>query len=460
MPRCCGARRPLRNADRRGRLAPSSSRSKSPRTLTRAPRLATAAYEKYESLRLLKGPIQGVYLTIFLAVTLLILISATWLGLYLAKRITRPVQRLAEGARAIGAGQFDVRLEAETRRRAGLARRGIQHDGGRAAHQPREARAVAAAIWSRRTSRSKARRRYIETILERVATGVISLDDAGRISTVNGAAERLLGLGSTAVGHAGARGASRGRTSSRCCRSSTPSHGVSRGASSRRSRSRATTAKCIWRPRPRRSRAGPASPRARCSSSTTSRRSFGRSGSRPGATWRDGSRTRSRTRSRRSSSSAERLRRHFSAAPAPTAATRQRVHRRDHRRGRGAEGAGRRVRAVRAPARPAPGADRPQSADRRHAAALRRRAAAGPRAGRPAVRASGLPPVQLDAEQIRQVIINLVDNAIEALGGPNAAIRPVGPAADDYDHDHPRRAQRRRPARRDRQRAGRAAGRP
>ena len=47
-------------------------------------------------------------------VTLLILVSATWFGLYLAKRITRPVQMLAEGAKAIGAGQLDLRLEAET----------------------------------------------------------------------------------------------------------------------------------------------------------------------------------------------------------------------------------------------------------------------------------------------------------------------------------------------------------
>jgi PAS domain S-box-containing protein len=45
-----------------------------------------------------------------------------------------------------------------------------------------------------------ARRRYIETILERVATGVISLDEEGRISTVNGAADRLLGLDASAVG--------------------------------------------------------------------------------------------------------------------------------------------------------------------------------------------------------------------------------------------------------------------
>ncbi len=53
-----------------------------------------------------------------------------------------------------------------------------------------------------RTSHERldARRRYIETILERVATGVISLSADGKVSTVNGAAERLLGLGPHAIG--------------------------------------------------------------------------------------------------------------------------------------------------------------------------------------------------------------------------------------------------------------------
>jgi two-component system, NtrC family, nitrogen regulation sensor histidine kinase NtrY len=40
--------------------------------------------------------------------------------------------------------------------------------------------------------------------------------------------------------------------------------------------------------------------------------------------------------------------------------------------------------------------------------------------------ASGLPAVRLDVEQIRRVVINLVDNAIEALGGANAGARPNG----------------------------------
>jgi two-component system nitrogen regulation sensor histidine kinase NtrY len=44
------------------------------------------------------------------------------------------------------------------------------------------------------------RRRYIETVLERVATGVISLDAQGRISTMNGAAMRLLGANGSNLG--------------------------------------------------------------------------------------------------------------------------------------------------------------------------------------------------------------------------------------------------------------------
>ena len=45
--------------------------------------------------------------------TLMILVAATWLGLYLAKRITRPVQMLAAAADEIGAGHLDHRVEAQ-----------------------------------------------------------------------------------------------------------------------------------------------------------------------------------------------------------------------------------------------------------------------------------------------------------------------------------------------------------
>ncbi len=154
---------------------------------------ATAAYESYQGLRALKEPIQGIYQSIFLAVTLLILISATWLGLYLAKRISRPVQMLAEGAAAIGAGQLDLRLEADAGDELGAL---VESFNMMAAElqTSRERLEQSRRDLQRKNLEVDSRRRYIETILERVVTGVISLDDAGRISTANGAALRLLGI--------------------------------------------------------------------------------------------------------------------------------------------------------------------------------------------------------------------------------------------------------------------------
>ena len=143
------------------------------------------AFSQYQQTKVLRGPLQGFYLAVFLAVTLLILISATWFGLFVAKRITRPVQMLAEGARALGAGQLDLRIEPDSSDELGSLVESFN--------------TMAAEL---RTSHERldARRRYIETILERVATGVISLGADGSVSTVNGAAQRLLGLDATAIG--------------------------------------------------------------------------------------------------------------------------------------------------------------------------------------------------------------------------------------------------------------------
>jgi len=160
---------------------------------------AAREFEAYQTLEVLQGPIRLFYDSIFLAVTLLILISATWLGLYLAKRITRPVQMLAEGARAIGAGQFDVRLEPETSDELGSL---VESFNMMAAElsTSREKLDQSRRDLERTHREVDARRRYIETILERVATGVISIDADGRISTINGAAARLLHLDASAIG--------------------------------------------------------------------------------------------------------------------------------------------------------------------------------------------------------------------------------------------------------------------
>ncbi len=165
---------------------------------TRARRM-TRAYEDYTQLRVLKRPLAGVYLSFFLMVTLLILVGATWMGLYLAKRITKPVQLLAAAAREIGAGHLDHRVEPETVDEFGSLVEAFNSMASELASSRRRLERSTITL-ERKHVEVENRRRYMETILERIVTGVVSVDGAGRISTLNSAAVRLLGIDRTAIG--------------------------------------------------------------------------------------------------------------------------------------------------------------------------------------------------------------------------------------------------------------------
>jgi two-component system, NtrC family, nitrogen regulation sensor histidine kinase NtrY len=163
------------------------------RELAQHLRRITEAYESYSQLRVLRWPLEGVYLSVFLMMTLMILVSATWMGLYLAKRITRPVQLLAAGAREIGAGRLDIRIEPETRDEFGSLVEAFNAMAGELAGSQRKLERSRLDL-ERKNLQLDERRRYIETVLERIATGVISIGADGRIETINAAALRLLEL--------------------------------------------------------------------------------------------------------------------------------------------------------------------------------------------------------------------------------------------------------------------------
>jgi two-component system nitrogen regulation sensor histidine kinase NtrY len=162
-------------------------------------RRMSKAYEDYTQLRVLKQPLAGVYVSFFVMVTLLILVGSTWMGLYLAKRITRPVQLLSEAAREIGAGHYDQRIEHEGHDEFGSM---VEAFNAMAAEisQQRKRLERAGIDLEKKHEEGEGRRRYIEAILERIATGVVSIDRAGRIGTMNPSALRLLELGAEVIG--------------------------------------------------------------------------------------------------------------------------------------------------------------------------------------------------------------------------------------------------------------------
>jgi two-component system nitrogen regulation sensor histidine kinase NtrY len=162
-------------------------------------RRMTQAYEQYTQLRVLREPLAGVYLSFFLMVTLLILVSSTWMGVYLAKRITRPVQMLSVAAREIAQGRYDQRIEHDATDEFGSMIEAFNAMAAELASSRRRLERAAVDL-ERKNREVDGRRRYIETIVDRVATGVVSIDTSGRIGTVNPAAMRLLELDTSIVG--------------------------------------------------------------------------------------------------------------------------------------------------------------------------------------------------------------------------------------------------------------------
>jgi two-component system nitrogen regulation sensor histidine kinase NtrY len=162
-------------------------------------RRMTQAFEAYSQLRVLKRPLTGVYLSFFLMMTLMILVSSIWMGLYLAKRITRPVQLLAAAAREIGAGRLDQRVEPQSDDEFGALTEAFNAMAGELATSRRKVERSTVEL-ERKAAEVEQRRRYIETILERIATGVVSVDAAGLVTTINSAAARLLSVDRTIIG--------------------------------------------------------------------------------------------------------------------------------------------------------------------------------------------------------------------------------------------------------------------
>ncbi len=162
-------------------------------------RKMTGAFEDYSKLKVLHNTMFGVYISFFLMVTLMILVGASWTGLYLAKRITRPIHLLAAAARDIGAGRLDQRLEPETSDEFGSLVEAFNAMAGELSSSRQDLERSTRDL-QRQHQEVEARRRYIETVLERITTGVVSIDAGGRVTTINSAAARLLGLGEAAAG--------------------------------------------------------------------------------------------------------------------------------------------------------------------------------------------------------------------------------------------------------------------
>ena len=149
--------------------------------------------EDHQQTLLHKKDIKSSFLFLFLMITLVIIFSAVWLGLYLSKGITIPIQKLAQATREISAGNLDYRIQSQAGDEMGvlLDSFNLMTQELKTSKQKIEQ----SNIEQQQTTLELERRgSYIETLLENITAGIISLNKSGELSTINPAASTMLHL--------------------------------------------------------------------------------------------------------------------------------------------------------------------------------------------------------------------------------------------------------------------------
>jgi PAS domain S-box-containing protein len=145
-----------------------------------------SAHAKYRELAFLRGPLKTSFtLTLSLALVLAVL-AALWAALFSARRVVAPLRELAQGTRAVAEGDLETQVGPSGHDEIGFLLSAFNHMTGRLRVSRDETRASQAQV--------EAQRAYLEAVLERLSTGVMTLDEDGNIFTANSAAEAILGL--------------------------------------------------------------------------------------------------------------------------------------------------------------------------------------------------------------------------------------------------------------------------
>ncbi|MBW2287439.1 MAG: HAMP domain-containing protein [Deltaproteobacteria bacterium] len=153
-----------------------------------------ATLDEYRVLQPTAGHIRSAYLLELLLAFLVILMLASWMGLRLAKSVTGPIRLLAEGTAEVARGNLDVVVERTSDDEVGF----LVQSFNRMTHDLLDARTRI----EQSNEELERRRRYMEAVVGTIGAGVVSLDATGRIHTINPAAERYLDIppGTAAVG--------------------------------------------------------------------------------------------------------------------------------------------------------------------------------------------------------------------------------------------------------------------
>jgi nitrogen fixation/metabolism regulation signal transduction histidine kinase len=145
------------------------------------------AFSEYKEFAYLRAPLkQSFAITLSLALLVSVL-GAIWAAFYSAGRMVAPIRELAEGTRLVAAGEYHKKLPVSQRDELGFLVRSFN--------------AMTATLASTRDEAERSRRlaegqrTYLETVLQHLSSGVVTLDRHMILRTANGAADQILEAG-------------------------------------------------------------------------------------------------------------------------------------------------------------------------------------------------------------------------------------------------------------------------
>ena len=162
-----------------------------PHAFSDAQKQLAASQQRYLELARERRQVRLTYMTILMALTGMVLFVSMWLALYMSKFVTRPVAALAAATQEISKGNLDYRVAVPAADELGDLVRSFNRMAEELQSSRRQVEASSQQL-SAVNVELEQRRRHIETILESIPTGVLSLDAGLRVSHLNQALLRLL----------------------------------------------------------------------------------------------------------------------------------------------------------------------------------------------------------------------------------------------------------------------------
>lgn len=144
-----------------------------------------SAFDTYRQLAFLRGPLKASFILTLSLVLAASLLTAVWAAVQSARTFVAPVKDLAEGTLAVSRGRYDQRLPVPSNDELGFLVMSFNQMTRNLAHARDQA--------TRSQRLLERQRAYLETVLASLSSGVLTLRHDGRLRTANAAAGLILG---------------------------------------------------------------------------------------------------------------------------------------------------------------------------------------------------------------------------------------------------------------------------